>query len=246
MTKTKLVVVAAVVLAQACTSSTGPQGPKGEPGATGPQGATGVMGPIGPAGPTGPMGAAGATGATGATGPAGPAGPPGPAGPAPDAGALVQLQRFTGSQGTCTNGGLTITVGSQVERVCDPARFKIWKSGLVVFDDQTGLTWQRVPESGTDFPMITQASAIAHCGNLAFAGFTDWRLPSNLELQSLVLLGQVPLAPTIDRNVFPNVSATIFLSNEVDGVGDVVSTDFTNGTTSDVVPSSTFSVMCVR
>ena len=79
----------------------------------------GLQGPIGVAGPAGPSGAAGRDGVAGPAGPAGvagaagPVGPMGPVGPAGAAGSGggggVTIQSFSGTQGSCTNGGTKFT-----------------------------------------------------------------------------------------------------------------------------------------
>ena len=78
------------------------------------QGPVGLVGPAGPAGRDGAPGSAGpagAAGAAGAQGPAGPIGPMGPVGPAGSGGSGggVTIQSFSGSQGSCTNGGTKFT-----------------------------------------------------------------------------------------------------------------------------------------
>ena len=82
----------------------GLQGPIGLPGPAGPSGkdgrdgeAGGEMGPIGPAGPAGAAGKDGIPGAAGVDGVAGIAGPG------------VVITSFSGSQGTCTDGGTKFT-----------------------------------------------------------------------------------------------------------------------------------------
>jgi hypothetical protein len=77
------------------------------------EGPIGLPGPAGPSGRDGRDGAQGAAGAAGAQGPAGPAGPMGPVGPAGAAGTGggggVTIQSFSGSQGSCSNGGTKFT-----------------------------------------------------------------------------------------------------------------------------------------
>ena len=99
-------VVAALIVAAACSGGVGPAGTEG-PG--GPTGATGPQGPAGPAGATGPQGPAGPAGATGLQGPAGPAGPDGPAGPA----GMTGPQGQTGSAGAIGPQGPAGATGPQ-------------------------------------------------------------------------------------------------------------------------------------
>lgn len=55
-----------------------------------------------------------------------------------------------------------------------------------ITDNVTGLMWQRVPLTGTTY---TWAQAVATCSTLALAGHRDWRLPSRIELVSIVDAG---------------------------------------------------------
>jgi hypothetical protein len=73
------------------------------------QGPIGLVGPAGPAGRDGAQGPAGAAGANGAPGAQGPAGPMGPAGNNGPSGGGVRIESFTGTQGSCTNGGTKFT-----------------------------------------------------------------------------------------------------------------------------------------
>ena len=140
------------------------------------------------------------------------------------------VQRFTGTQGVCTNGGVTITVGTQVERVCDAPRFRIWgiQGGGVVFDEQTGAMWQRHPATGTSFPVLNYADAVAYCAGLTFAGFSDWRMAGHSSMVALIQLGQTPVAPTIDRDVFPNTPELLFWTDEFAGA-DPLGVSFIDG-----------------
>lgn len=227
------------------TGPAGPAGPMGTSGATGAPGANGLMGATGATGPAGPTGATGATGAQGAVG---------PAGAVPDAG-VVQVARFQGSQGSCTNGGVQLTVGGQVEYACDAPRFRAWNFGgnsviageRVIFDEQTGRMWQRDPAAGdTAFQTLLWADAITWCANLTYATFSDWRLPGQPELASLIQLGQMPLAPTIDRGFFDSTPALLFWSADANS-GDAVGVDFATGNAYVLASSfGTHRVRCVR
>jgi len=52
----------------------------------------------------------------------------------------------------------------------------------VVIDDVTHLVWQKTVTSGA----LTWADAVALCANLELGGRSDWRVPSRIELVSLV------------------------------------------------------------
>lgn len=70
------------------------------------------------------------------------------------------------------------------------------QSGYVV-DDVTGLEWQ----AGTGCSSgCTQADAAAYCEALSLGGHDDWRLPTRLELVSIV--DDTEHAPAVDTSVF--------------------------------------------
>jgi len=54
-----------------------------------------------------------------------------------------------------------------------------------VTDNVTGLMWQQVVSTTT----YNWAQALAYCPKLTLAGHSDWRLPSRIELVSIVDLG---------------------------------------------------------
>jgi len=73
--------------------------------------------------------------------------------------------------------------------------------GLTVTDDITGLMWQREDDNiERDW-----YNAISYCDSLPLAGYTDWRLPNEFELQSIVHYGHhapainTAAAPTLER-----------------------------------------------
>jgi len=84
-----------------------------------------------------------------------------------------------------------------------PASYAISADGLTVYDRNTGLTWQRSPDtkkngvpSSSDKLTFSQAKALAAKLNAAkFAGFDDWRLPTVKELYSLILFSGVDSGP---------------------------------------------------
>jgi len=68
-----------------------------------------------------------------------------------------------------------------------------------VTDNTTGLMWQR----GEGGKMAWQ-DALSYCKDLSRGGYTDWRLPNNKELESIV--DDTRANPAIDTDLFPNVS----------------------------------------
>jgi hypothetical protein len=74
-----------------------------------------------------------------------------------------------------------------------PPSYTLSADGLTVHDNNTGLTWQRSPDTDGDGSLtrrdkltLAQAQALSAKLNAAkFGGFNDWRLPSIKELYSL-------------------------------------------------------------
>lgn len=87
-----------------------------------------------------------------------------------------------------------------------PASYDTSQPG-VALDGVTGLMWQREPPEG-DYPADRAA---AHCAALETAGYRDWRLPSRIELVSLVDFTRP--RPAIDERVFPNTAGTFLTSS---------------------------------
>jgi hypothetical protein len=75
-----------------------------------------------------------------------------------------------------------------------------------VTDNVTGLMWQQAVPNDT----YTWAQAVAYCPTLTLAGDSDWRLPSVIELSSIVDLGQ--LNASINSTYFPSTPLAHFWS----------------------------------
>jgi hypothetical protein len=75
--------------------------------------------------------------------------------------------------------------------------------GLVT-DRMTGLMWQR----GLSGSTYTHAAATAYCKNLKTGAYADWRLPTVIELVSLVDF--TTMSPAIDSLAFPGTSSGLF------------------------------------
>jgi hypothetical protein len=67
-----------------------------------------------------------------------------------------------------------------------------------VTDNVTGLVWQQIPTLQT----YTQPNAATYCRNLVLGGHKDWRLPTLVELVSLLDTGSYN--PAINTTYFPN------------------------------------------
>jgi len=87
----------------------------------------------------------------------------------------------------------------------NPASYTL--SGDTVLDNVTGLRWQRAEASA----FYKWADAKAYCETLSLGGMTGWRLPSSIELVSLVDYSKSQ--PAIDTSFFPGTSSDDFWSS---------------------------------
>jgi hypothetical protein len=76
-----------------------------------------------------------------------------------------------------------------------------------VTDTSTGLMWQ---QDTSDYPMIWK-DALSYCENSTLAGYTDWRLPTKKELQSLMDFSRYN--PAINTMYFPNTASDYYWSS---------------------------------
>jgi len=81
----------------------------------------------------------------------------------------------------------------------NPANYDTSVAG-VVLDKVTGLAWQRT----LDTNLYSPTDAAAYCAATRLDGRTDWRVPTVLELTTLVDYTQQQLDPDIDPVAFPN------------------------------------------
>jgi len=112
----------------------------------------------------------------------------------------------------------------------------------VAVDRITGLMWQRnVGANPASFAGAKQA-----CDDLTLAGHDDWRLPSRIELVSLLDVGRIQ--PAIDPVVFPGTPNDWFWTSSV-AAGDAQSAwyvYFYFGYPKTDIVSNQFSWRCVR
>jgi hypothetical protein len=76
-----------------------------------------------------------------------------------------------------------------------------------VTDNVTGLIWESPSPNGS----FSLAAAVGHCTGLNLGGFTDWRLPSVIELFSLVDFSVTN--PTINTTHFPGTTPGTYWSS---------------------------------
>jgi hypothetical protein len=111
-----------------------------------------------------------------------------------------------------------------------------------VTDNVTGLIWQQ----SVPLNVYTWSEAIAYCPTLQLAGHDDWRLPSLVELFSIVDDGQAN--PSINSTYFPSTPVNYFWSSSpmAGSATNAWSVDFydSNPTVNGI--SNPYSVRCVR
>ena len=73
-------------------------------------------------------------------------------------------------------------------------------------DVLTGLHWERTVSTST----FDRPGARAYCDGLTLGGLTGWRLPTVIELESIVSYGAH--SPAVDTAAFPNTPADFFWS----------------------------------
>lgn len=112
----------------------------------------------------------------------------------------------------------------------------------VVIDRVTGLVWQRAIDPGT----YSWADAQTYCSSLDLGQQTDWRLPTQIELISI--LDDSRFEPAIDPQAFPETSPSGFWTASVDtsDATRAVHIDFGRGVMATAVRSTGFHVRCLR
>jgi len=96
------------------------------------------------------------------------------------------------------NGQVDVTAGApNLESYTDNG------DGMVT-DDVTGLVWQKVVSP----TIYIQSAGFAYCAGLSLGGYADWRVPSIVELMSIVDPGQ--FSSSIDNAIFPDTPSSFF------------------------------------
>ena len=162
---------------------------------------------------------------------------------------------------TCSNGqwgaAVACSSGLVCERyppaACEDPNWAEWplpdSPGYVdngnetVSDNAIGLMWQKAAPTA----MYTWTDAVAYCPTLTLGSHEDWRLPSLIELASLVDYGVAVPGPTINSTVFPGTPANVFWSSTpMAGSASAWYVNFNDGSVFfDAVPSKGL-VRCVR
>ena len=116
------------------------------------------------------------------------------------------------------------------------------KDGTIT-DGVTGLMWQQTVSATT----YAWADALAYCPTLTLGGHSDWRLPSIVEVASILDDGQ-ETAPLINATVFPATPSGIFWSSSLlaGSSSNAWVVSFTFGFTDTYGVTGANNVRCVR
>jgi hypothetical protein len=111
-----------------------------------------------------------------------------------------------------------------------------------VTDDVTGLEWERLP----DVTLRTAAGAASYCDQLVLDGACDWRLPSRIELISIVDYSKSN--PAVNITAFPTTTSELFWTSTPDISGTALQwyVNFTDGLADSISNIEQHRVRCVR
>ena len=113
----------------------------------------------------------------------------------------------------------------------------------IVLDHITELMWE--DDTNVTTTTNTNTSAITYCTNLTLGNFSDWRLPTIRELETIVF--EAKSNPSID-NSFKNISSRIYWSNTIFKPYNQFywGIDFNSGDINPYDKTTTYYVRCVR
>ena len=111
-----------------------------------------------------------------------------------------------------------------------------------VTDTWTGLLWERAPSPSGE----TTVSAKTYCDSLVLEGSTGWRIPTIVELRSIV--DRSVSGPAIDSSIFPGTPSEWFWASSGAGGSstDYWSVYFSEGISEGNGKVNTFRVRCVK
>ncbi|MFZ2488973.1 MAG: DUF1566 domain-containing protein [Anaerolineae bacterium] len=97
------------------------------------------------------------------------------------------------SEATCPATGAAF-YGQDAQHTGHAASYVLSDNGMTVYDNITGLTWERSPDTNGDGSLtktdkLSYPNAVAHCAAhsaASYQGYNDWRLPTIKELYSLI------------------------------------------------------------
>ena len=133
-------------------------------------------------------------------------------------------------------------------------------SNGTISDEQTNLMWEvKGTSDGTpDFSNPTDPDNTYSWDDLSefisllnatnYGGFTDWRIPTVKELESILDLSIAEPGPTIDITLFPNCKAGSYWTSDtdIDNAAMAWAIDFSNSLDNITAKTDTFSIRAVR
>ena len=125
-----------------------------------------------------------------------------------------------------------------VPQAPNPASYADGGDGTVI-DNVTALNWQKAV-SGT----YAWQDAATYCAGLGLAGHSDWRLPTFIELASIVDYGK--MGPAADPNYFSEASVFWSSTPAANSASNALTINFNTGQTQIEAVSTSYSVRCVR
>lgn len=243
----------------------GASGGTGGAGGTSDGGAAGTAGSAGKGGATGTSGAAGSGGTAGGSGAGGKGGSGGNAGTAGATGSGGKAgSSGAGGGGATGGGGKAGSSGAGGGCGTVPSSWANWpmpnsaSSGLpnrasytttpdVVHDNVTGLDWQR----NADSDGLSWNLAMSYCAMRDLGGCRGWRLPTKVELVSILDYGR--RAPAIDVVAFPGTFVEPYWTSTPSplppsnpGFPEARYVDFTDGRVTRLDRNGRLRVRCVR
>jgi hypothetical protein len=145
------------------------------------------------------------------------------------------------------DGGVNDASGSsKVDRAwsmwsIDPTSpLNVSRENGLAFDSFTELYWEAVPSTFEFF----HAGALAHCEALVLDGFSDFRLPTRIELASIVRY--VALGVKLDTAMDGKPSPYATVSSDARAPSSYWAVDFGTGVVAPLSDSQAFDVRCVR
>jgi len=134
----------------------------------------------------------------------------------------------------------TDTFGEDSDYTINPPSYTDNADGTIT-DNVTGLIWQKEDD---DTQHIWD-DAVSYCNDLSIAGSSDWRLPSEKELMSIVNCDTYN--PSINTTYFPGTNASPYWSSTVNVyLNTIWHVFFSNGSVNSMTTDSHNYVRCVR
>jgi hypothetical protein len=125
----------------------------------------------------------------------------------------------------------------------NPEGYTINGDGTVT-DKVTGLMWQQTLST----QKLAWSAAVAACPTLTLGGYGDWRLPTGIELLSLVDYSAPGAGPYINTTAFPGTPSGVFWSSTPTATDSTKarSVGFDTGGSGDQDNTQVDNVRCVR